>query len=119
MKKKNIIVAILVIIGLITFIVTAFSGQEEALSEKRLSTVITNFLARDYIWDEPHKEFSYPEYIEISVLEDDEFFIKFPIDTNYSFYYSTAQTTDPNFFVETPFSIKDTVNCEFSDLFSS
>lgn len=117
MKKKNIIVAILVIIGLITFIVTAISGQEQTLSEKRLGTVITNFLARDYIWDESRKEICYPEYIEISVFEDSEFFIKVPLDTNYSMYYSTSNS-EPNFFIETPFSIKDAVHCEFADLFS-
>ena len=116
MKKKNILVALLVIIALITFMLTAISSQEQTNSEKNLSTVISSFLARDYIWDESHKDFSYPEYIEISFFEDSEFFIKIPLFENYWMFYSTTNG-NPDFFVETPFSIKDS-HCEFADIFS-
>lgn len=118
MKKKNILVAILVVIAISTFIVTAISGHEQATSEKNLSKVINSFLARDYVWDESREKICYPEYIEVSMTSDGAFFIMFPLETNYSMYYATSIGKPSSFFVETPYSIKGAAHTEFADIFS-
>ena len=117
MKKKNILVVILVFIGLITFIITAISGQNQATSEARLKTVITNFLAGDYVWDISEKKLYYPDYMDVEV-SDEYFLITIPVyKKDYNMFYSTG-IKEPDFFIETPKSDMDSTHAEFADIFS-
>lgn len=118
MKKRKILVAILVVIAITTFIVGAMIGNKQAISERRLSTVISSFLAQDYIWDVSKEKLSYPKYIEVSYSDNLEgFFIMFPLyDDGYQMYYSTS-IAKPDFWVENPKSIEGK-HAEFVDIFS-
>lgn len=119
MKKKNIIIAILVVITLTACIVCAIAGGKQAKSERHLNTVISSFLARDYVWDISKEKLSYPEYIEVSYSDTLEgFFIMFPLYSDgYRMYYTTSVAEPVDLFVETPYSIKSQ-HAEFSDIFS-
>lgn len=119
MKKRKILVAILVVIAITAFIASAIVGNKQATSEKRLFTVISSFLAQDYVWDVSKEKLSYPEYIEISYDIDnlEGFFIMFPLyDDGYRMYYSTS-IGKPDFWVESLKSVKGT-HIEFADIFS-
>ena len=120
MKKRKILVAILVVIAIAAFIVGVIIGNKQATSERHLSTVISSFLGQDYIWDVSRKKISDPEYIEVSYNHNLEgFFIMFPLyDDGYKMYYETAIPEAPDFWIETPRSVKGVRHAEFSDIFS-
>lgn len=105
MKKRNIIVAILVAILVVTFIAGAIISSRSSEAE-RIKNVVSSFLAGDYIWDESHEELVNPKYIEI--YHDKNFFVIFPIIEEDEFYifYSPEYNGKANFFVSIPSSSK-------------
>ena len=108
MKKKNIIVAILVAILVVTFIAGAIISKRSS-QEDEIQNVVSCFLAGDHIWDESHEEVVNPRYIELYHFgNDDAYFVIFPLseEDEYYMFYSPEYNGKANFFVSIPSSSK-------------
>lgn len=116
--KKRIIIVVIMFVTLATITATAISSNKQAKAEKNLGTAITSFLSRDFVWDESTQKLYYPEHIEITFVEDGNFLVMFPLDTDgYRLYYST-EFSNPDFFVESPESTKNVPKTLSSNLLS-
>lgn len=79
MKKKIIVIAVVILAFIAGIGFTVITNSHFSAPTLTIESSIARFLAGDYIWVPTLKDSSNPPYMDVSYVEDNGFYLKFPL----------------------------------------